>query len=438
MNKEPFTIEEASSTYQLATDNCGLQKGYKQTEVGVIPEDWEVYNLIEVCTKITDGTHDTPKPVKFGVPFLTAIHVKDDRIEYDDCQYLTKEDHDIIFKRCNPEIDDVLMVNIGAGVATTALVNVDYEFSLKNVALLKPISNRLLGSYLNYYLAHKKSRIVQALLSGGAQPFLSLSQIGQIKIPLPTPKEQFDIATALSDVDALLAKLDQLITKKRDLKQAAMQQLLTGQTRLPGFSGEWEIQTLRDECTLITKGTTPTSLGKNFTSSGINFIKIESLEENGKIIKDKIAFIDQDTNNLLKRSQLCENDILVSIAGALGRITVITSELLPANTNQALAIVRLKTAGGIDHGFLFYYLNSLSIKKYIEAINVQAAQANLSLENVGDFVISFPLLPEQIAIATVLSDMDAEITALEVRQDKTRDLKQGMMQELLTGRIRLI
>jgi type I restriction enzyme S subunit len=217
-----------------------------------------------------------------------------------------------------------------------------------------------------------------------------------------------------------------------------MQQLLTGQTRLPGFSGEWEIQTLRDECTLITKGTTPTSLGKNFTSSGINFIKIESLEENGKIIKDKIAFIDQDTNNLLKRSQLCENDILVSIAGALGRITVITSELLPANTNQALAIVRLKTAGGIDHGFLFYYLNSLSIKKYIEAINVQAAQANLSLENVGDFVISFPLLPEQIAIATVLSDMDAEITALEVRQDKTRDLKQGMMQELLTGRIRLI
>jgi type I restriction enzyme S subunit len=234
-----------------------------------------------------------------------------------------------------------------------------------------------------------------------------------------------------------MGELDKLIAKKRDIKQATMQQLLTGKKRLAGFSGEWEVKRLGEESELITKGTTPTSLGKNFTDSGINFIKIESLESNGDIIKDKVAFIDEETNNLLKRSQLKEKDILISIAGALGRVAIVAADLLPANTNQALAIVRLKADGKIHHQFLFYYLNSLAIRKYIEAINVQAAQANLSLENVNSFLILLPCLSEQTAIATILSDMDAEISQLEARRAKTAQLKQGMMQELLTGRIRL-
>jgi type I restriction enzyme S subunit len=426
MNKEPFTIEEASSTYHLAAENCGLRKGYKQTEVGVIPEDWDVGcvgNSFDVCNQLRLPISQAIRERMIGTyPYYGPTGIQGWINEYriEGRYALIGEDGDHFLKWRTQSM--TLMVQ--------------GKFNVNNHAHLVQGSKNLTDWF---YWFFSNRDITNHLTRRGAGRYkLSKSTLINLPCSLPPLSEQRVIATALSDVDALLAKLDQLITKKRDLKQAAMQQLLTGQTRLPGFSGEWEIQTLRDECTLITKGTTPTSLGKNFTSSGINFIKIESLEENGKIIKDKIAFIDQDTNNLLKRSQLCENDILVSIAGALGRITVITSELLPANTNQALAIVRLKTAGGIDHGFLFYYLNSLSIKKYIEAINVQAAQANLSLENVGDFVISFPLLPEQIAIATVLSDMDAEITALEVRQDKTRDLKQGMMQELLTGRIRLI
>ena len=426
MNKEPFTIEEASSTYHLAAENCGLRKGYKQTEVGVIPEDWDVGcvgNSFDVCNQLRLPISQAIRERMIGTyPYYGPTGIQGWINEYriEGRYALIGEDGDHFLKWRTQSM--TLMVQ--------------GKFNVNNHAHLVQGSKNLTDWF--YWFFSNRDITNHLTRQGAGRYKLSKSTLINLPCSLPPLSEQRVIATALSDVDALLAKLDQLITKKRDLKQAAMQQLLTGQTRLPGFSGEWEIQTLRDECTLITKGTTPTSLGKNFTSSGINFIKIESLEENGKIIKDKIAFIDQDTNNLLKRSQLCENDILVSIAGALGRITVITSELLPANTNQALAIVRLKTAGGIDHGFLFYYLNSLSIKKYIEAINVQAAQANLSLENVGDFVISFPLLPEQIAIATVLSDMDAEITALEVRQDKTRDLKQGMMQELLTGRIRLI
>jgi type I restriction enzyme S subunit len=204
-----------------------LKPGYKQTEVGVIPEEWDVSSLNDCCSKITDGTHDTPKPVQSGIPYITAIHVKDNCIDFQSCLYVTKADHDIIFSRCNPRQGDVLLVNIGAGVATTAIVDVDYECSLKNVALLKPNRRRIAGEYLNYCLADRKPKITQALSSGGAQPFLSLTQIGEIIIPLPPPEEQLAVAGALSDVDALIGALDKLIAKKRDIKQAAMQQQAT-------------------------------------------------------------------------------------------------------------------------------------------------------------------------------------------------------------------
>ena len=184
---------------------------YKESEIGKIPLDWEVRRLSECCKKITDGTHDTPKPVYTGVPFLTAIHVKQNYIDYKNCYFLPKEVHEVIYKRCNPEYGDVLMVNIGAGVATTALIDVDFEFSLKNVALLKPNRNIISGAYLHHYQSYVKQMIADTITSGGAQPFLSLKQIGDLQIALPTKSEQTAIATALSDTDALIENLEKLL-----------------------------------------------------------------------------------------------------------------------------------------------------------------------------------------------------------------------------------
>ncbi|MGZ6367418.1 MAG: restriction endonuclease subunit S [Ktedonobacteraceae bacterium] len=274
--------------------------------------------------------------------------------------------------------------------------------------------------------------------SGSAQPSLNRNYIYPMQVKIPPYPEQHVIAMTLRDVDALIASLDKLIAKKRNIKQATMQQLLTGKTRLPGFSGEWEVKNLKNECEVITKGTTPTSLGKNFTTQGINFIKIESLTDDGYIIWDKLAFIDEETHNLLRRSQLKNKDILFSIAGALGRTTLVKQDILPANTNQALALIRLKDQSCIDHLFLTKYLTSPEIIRHIGSINVQAAQANLSLEDIRNFEIRVPPISEQQAITAILIDMDAEIAALEQKRDKTRALKQGMMQELLTGKTRLI
>ncbi|WP_055668216.1 restriction endonuclease subunit S [Desnuesiella massiliensis] len=254
-------------------------------------------------------------------------------------------------------------------------------------------------------------------------------------IPIETT-EQRRIAEALSDMDSYIVSLEKLIAKKRAIKQGTMQELLTGKRRLAGFSGEWVEKQIRDLAVLVTKGTTPTSLGYGFTNSGVAFVKIESIE-NSKVVNKYCTFISEETNNALSRSILIENDILFSIAGALGRCAKVEKNILPANTNQALAIIRLDKQN-VCVDYVFRFLQSEKIIRNIAEINVQGAQANLSLENINELTILLPqTIEEQTAIAQILSDMDAEIDTLTAKLSKLKYIKQGMMSELLTGRIRL-
>ncbi|HFK5584327.1 TPA: restriction endonuclease subunit S, partial [Elizabethkingia anophelis] len=163
--------------------------------------EWIEKKMLEIAEKITDGTHDTPKPVEKGVPYLTAVHIKDGFVDYDNCYYLKQEIHNDIFKRCNPEKHDLLIVNIGAGTATCALNIVDYEFSLKNVALIKPNKNIIDGSFLAQVQRKKAQKIFNQLTSGGAQPFLSLKEIGRLAIVYPPIIEQIKISSFLTLLD---------------------------------------------------------------------------------------------------------------------------------------------------------------------------------------------------------------------------------------------
>jgi type I restriction enzyme S subunit len=197
-------------------------------------------------------------------------------------------------------------------------------------------------------------------------------------------------------------------------------------------------QKIRDVSDIVTKGTTPTTVGRNYTSSGINFLKVETFTSDGIFIPGKQGHIDESTHQLLKRSQLAEGDILFSIAGALGRSTIVDKSWLPANTNQAFAIIRPSSRNqAINPRYLLWQLRSPAIAKRIAEINVQAAQANLSLEQVREFdLLSLPRA-EQNVIAAALDDVDQLVAALERLVSKKEAIKQGMMQELLTGRTRL-
>ncbi|MBR9728300.1 restriction endonuclease subunit S [Shewanella intestini] len=430
----------------------------------VIPDDWDVENISSIASKVTDGTHDTPRPVKEGVPFFTAIHIKENSIDYGSCYYLPQKIHDEIYKRCNPELGDVLMVNIGAGTATTALVTVNYHFSLKNVALIKPNDQKLDGRYLNQSLIFKRESVLETLSSGGAQPFLSLTQIGQIKVPVPQLQEQIAIANALSDVDALLGELDKLIAKKQAIKTATMQQLLTGKTRLPQFAtytdgdkqgqtkgtqpselGEtpedWEVKTYGEIFTFLTTATNSRSdLSESGKVGYIHYGDIHTKWDNLlNVSKANIPHISQD--KITSAILLKEGDVIMADASedydGIGK-SIEVLNLSEKKIISGLHTFLLRDKNDVfANGFKGYLHTIVAVKAIFDRLATGLKVYGLSKANLKDVPLPVPPKEEQTAIATILSDMDEEIQALQQRLSKTRQIKQGMMQELLTGKTRL-
>ena len=195
----------------------------------------------------------------------------------------------------------------------------------------------------------------------------------------------------------------------------------------------WDKIKLGGLCEVITKGTTPTSIGFKFTDSGVKFIKVESLTETGEIIPNKVAYIDEDCHKALKRSQLKENDILFSIAGALGRIGIVKKEILPANTNQALAIIRLKKDSNTLVDFIAKYFNSNIVTDEIEKLRIGAAQQNLSLTQLNNLFVPLPPLPEQQHIVSILDEFFAAIAQAKANAEQNLKNAKELFESYLQG-----
>ncbi|HXI12071.1 MAG TPA: restriction endonuclease subunit S [Thermoanaerobaculia bacterium] len=281
-----------------------------------------------------------------------------------------------------------------------------------------------------YFASHAgQKQILNSAIQTGV-PHTNLGILRAYRIPSPPLPEQRAIAAALSDVDALLEGLTRLIAKKRDLKQAAMQQLLTRQTRLPGFHDEWEVKRLGEFAEMGSGGTPATSVPANYDGD-IPWVSISDMTKGGKVIAS--------TERNLTRAGFVNSaaqmfpigTVLYAMYASLGECSIAG---IPLCSSQAILGIRPQRR--LSNEFLYYYLTSL--KPIVKSLGQQGTQANLNKGMVQDFRLRLPSLPEQTTIASVLSDMDAELSALEVRCEKTRALKQAMMQELLTGRTRLV
>lgn len=189
----------------------------------------------------------------------------------------------------------------------------------------------------------------------------------------------------------------------------------------------WSEARLADITQVITKGTTP----KKYTTKGINFVKVESVSGSATLLPSKFAYIDNVVHESFKRSQLSEGDILFSIAGSLGRLALVENQHLPANTNQALAIIRLKK-GVINTNFCIQQLKGEQVQSELVKLQTVGAQPNLSLQQISDICLKVPPLPEQQKIAAILTSVDEVIEKTQAQINKLKDLKTGMMQELLT------
>jgi type I restriction enzyme S subunit len=249
-------------------------------------------------------------------------------------------------------------------------------------------------------------------------------------VAVPPLHEQDAIAEALSDVDALLAGLDRLIAKKRNLKQAAMQQLLTGQTRLPGFGENWETCRL-GHIAEMSSGGTPNSSVAGYYGGNIPWVSISDMTVAGKLISETERSLTSLGLANSAAQMFPAGTVLYAMYASLGECSIAA---VPLCTSQAILGIRPKNV--LNSDFLYYYLSAL--KPLVRRLGQQGTQANLSKAIVEDFPITLPNLSEQSAIVSVLSCMDQELDVLQIRRDKTNNLKQAMMQELLTGRIRLI
>ena len=400
-----------------------VRPGYKQTEVGVIPENWNVKRLGELGEALIGLTYKPSDVRKHGMLVLRSSNIQNDVLAFDDNVFVDTD----IPERIKVRSGDVLVCvrNGSRNLIGKATVlderTVGMTFGAFMAVYRSPIGK--LASYL-FQSEILKRQINEHL--GATINQITNKSLNSFRVPVsPLDDERRAIATALSDVDALLGGLDRLIAKKRDLKQAAMQQLLTGQTRLPGFSGEWEVKRLNEIASIRNQRVLPSNVGIDTPCVELDHIG----QGNGKLLECSTA-----QNSKSTKYRFFSGDVLFGRLRSYlrkfwhaDRDGICTTEIWPLMTDSQQA----------DSGFLHAIVQS---NRFIEAASISYG-THMPRADWGvmrNFEVRLPRVCEQLAIAEILSDMDAELAALEARRDKTCDLKQAMMQELLTGKTRLV
>ena len=419
-----------------------LKAGYKQTEVGVIPEEWVVDSLASVTpSNARNGIVDGPfgsnlKTIHYrkgGIPIITSGYVTDGHFSAETYLYVDKEKFDDE-KRSAVRPGDVVMAKIGARCGASAILPECHEIGILSGNALKisvdPLRHSTFYVWQVLWDLYSSGRI-EALKTTGAQPAISMANLKKYKIRLPPLPEQRAIAAALSDVDALIGGLGQLIAKKRDLKQAAMQQLLTGKKRLPGFTGNWGLKRLGDVAEVDVE-----SLGRRIPPDyEFHYISLEDVDAG--VLRSSSMQVFRSAPSRARRILRKGNILVATVRPNLKSHLLFTIAGPDWVCSTGFAVLRCRE--GITHpGYVFSHLFGYSVSQQIDALLIGSNYPAINSRDVRALRIQLPMYDEQAAIADVLSDMDAELTALEQQLAKTRALKQGMMQELLTGKTRLI
>ncbi|WP_418215848.1 restriction endonuclease subunit S [Barnesiella intestinihominis] len=414
-----------------------IPQGYKQTELGIIPEDWEIVNLGSVAKingRIGFRGYTTADLVGVGQGAYTigGKHITNMVLDLHDAEYISWQKY-----YESPEImvrkGDIVFAQRGTLGKSAFIVN-DIGPATINPSLVLINKIKCDNEYLSYWLQCDK--IVEYICSINSQtsiPMITQNQIEHIPVVLSRIKaEQQAIAEALGDIDGLIATLDKKIAKKRLIKQGAMSQLLTGKKRLPGFSDPWVEKKFSDLYRYASEGGTPDTNNMRFYANGdVPFVKIEDTET--KYIESCNSFITSEGINNSSAWIVPVNSIIYTNGATIGNVSI---NKIPVATKQG--ILGIIPSSIINLEFMYYLLLSQNFKREVDSRQAKGTFATIILKSLDEIPIYLPLNQmEQIAIATILSDMDKEIADLEAQRDKYRLLKSGMMQKLLTGQIRL-
>jgi type I restriction enzyme S subunit len=322
---------------------------------------------------------------------------------------------------------------------------------------LSKVSKKVCIDYLYHFFLTQRDKFNHSATHGGVFTNLTTDSVREFLVTLPNGiEEQTAIANALSDVDALISKLEYLIAKKQSIKTATMQQLLTGRTRLPQFAlredgskkgtkkselGEipedWEVISIAQDTTLKARIGWQALTTKEYQTTGDIYLVTGTDFDSGIVKWERCFYVSEWRYKQDQNIQLKNDDVLITKDGTIGKVGYVAALSQPATLNSGIFVIRPRYNNLIPR-FLFYVLTSRIFDDFINRITAGSTITHLYQKDFVNFEFSSPNRDEQTAIATILSDMDEEIQALEQRLSKTRQIKQGMMQELLTGKTRLV
>ena len=371
---------------------------------------WEVKQLDELCSYINDGTHQTPKYVKEGIPFYSVENVTNDNFK--NCKYISEKEHCTLKRRCNPEKNDILMTRIGS-IGECKLIDWDINASIYvSLALLKT-NNLIRSDFLAHYINSKqfKEEALKLSLPNATPQKINTQNIRKIKIIYPSDiNEQIDIANSLTDINLYIKNLEGLLKKKKLIKQGVMQELLTGKKRLPGFTKEWSLES---------------NIFKFIKGKQVSHQELDGFGKY-KMYNGGISF------SGLYPDYNYEDKIIISEGGnSCGFVNYIKTKFWAGGHCYVIISCDL------DKKFLYQLLKFNQNK--IMSLRVGSGLPNIQAKNLSKMNFYFPTSKqEQIEIGKILTDMDEEINSLEQDLEKYKQIKQGMMEQLLTGKIRLV
>lgn len=420
-----------------------MKPGYRQTEVGVIPEDWEVKPLRSILLNARLGGNYPNKTVETEFPLMKMGNIARGNIDISKMEYIAsgvvpEGQHclrygDVLFNTRNT-LDLVGKVAIWRDELPCAYYNSNlmrFEFKSSEIE-----SNE----YANYaFNAESSVARLRALATGTTSvAAIYTRDLLDFSFAIPPLPEQSAIATVLSDVDALLDSLEKLIIKQRDIRQATMQQLLTGKTRLPGFDGRWKTQRLGDVAILKARIGWQGLTTAEYLDSGDYFLVTGTEFNGGRIEWENCHYVRRDRYEQDHYIQVRPHDVLVTKDGTIGKVALVEVIERPATLNSGVFVIRPKNESFVP-SFLYFLFMSNVFDEFLSQLSAGSTINHLYQKDFVGFTYRLPpTKEEQAAIAEVLSGIDANLAKLEARRDKTRLLKQGMMQELLTGRTRLV
>lgn len=380
--------------------------------------------------------------IAYGIPFINAGHLKNGKIDFSNMDYISKQKYEQL-SGAKIQKKDILLCLRGS-LGKYAVAEIDAGAPASSIAVIRPnetiIASEFLTCIISSFLFQKQIDLEN---NGSSQPNLSASSVANFIIPFPPLDEQKRIAEALSDVDSMISSLEKLIAKKKAVKQGAMQELLTGKKRLPGFTGEWNTFIFGELFDFIPNNAfTRAQMSDSGKVKNIHYGDILTIF--GSCIdgdSNSIPYINQDIDltRFADRCYLQSGDIIIADTAedeTVGKALEVDNVNSPVLAGQHTLLCRSKIK--FADKFLGYYLNAACYHDQLLPFIVGTKVSSVSKSSVAQTKLVVPDFEEQTAIASIFLDMDNEIEALEQKLEKTYQLKQGMMQQLLTGKIRLV